>query len=139
ISHYASGIAEVEKSLATAMSEEATKATTSRVEDLMKSGVPESLAIKIASLPALAAATDIVLVGDRTKRALADVAATYFAARDFFRVDRIADAAQQIATADYFDRLALDRARDGLGEATRQLTAEMLAGGKAGRDAVGAW
>jgi len=139
ITHYASGIADVETSLATAMSEEAAKVKAERVEELKKSGVPEALAIRIANLSALAAATDIVLVGDRTKRAIADVAATYFTARDFFRVDRIANAAQQIATADYFDRLALDRARDGLGEATRQLTAEMLAGGKAGRDAVGAW
>jgi glutamate dehydrogenase len=106
---------------------------------LKASGVPDALATKIANLPALAAATDIVLVGDRTGRVLADVAATYFAARDFFRVDRIADAAQQIATADYFDRLALDRARDSLGEATRQLTGEMLANGNAGKDAVGAW
>jgi glutamate dehydrogenase len=139
IAHYKNGIAEVETSLAAALSEEAVKAKVERAEELKAFGVPEALATRIARLPALAAATDIVLVGDRTKRALADVAATYFAARDFFRVDRIAEAAQQIATADYFDRLALDRARDGLGEATRQLTAEMLASGQAGRDAVGAW
>jgi glutamate dehydrogenase len=139
ITHYKNGIAEVEQSLATAMSPEAAKAKATRIETLKASGVPDELARKIARLPALAAATDIVLVGDRTQRALPDVAATYFAARDFFRVDRIADAAQQIATADYFDRLALDRARDGLGEATRQLTAEMLAGGTAGKDAVAAW
>ena len=94
ISHYKNGIAEVEKSLGNAMSEEAAKAKAERVEALKKAGVPEALAVRIANLPALAAATDIVLVGDRTARALPDVAATYFAARDFFRVDRIADAAQ---------------------------------------------
>jgi glutamate dehydrogenase len=139
IMHYKSGIGEVEKSLAAAMPADAAKAKAVRIEALKAAGVPEELARKIARLPALAAATDIVLIGDRTGRALPEVSATYFAARDFFRVDRIAEAAQQIATADYFDRLALDRARDGLGEATRQLTAEMLAGGKAGKDAVAAW
>ncbi|HKY86541.1 MAG TPA: NAD-glutamate dehydrogenase domain-containing protein, partial [Pseudorhodoplanes sp.] len=139
ISHYGSGIAEVEKTLGLALSEDGVKAKAERAEELKAAGVPDALAIKIARLPALTVATDIVLVGDRTGRALPDVAATYFAARDFFRVDRIVDAAQGIATADYFDRLALDRARDGLGEAARQLTAEMLAGDKAGKDAVGAW
>ena len=139
ISHYKNGVAAVETSLGNAMSEESAKAKAERVAAFKKAGVPDALAVRIANLPALSAATDIVLIGDRTGRALPDVAATYFAARDFFRVDRIADAAQGIATADYFDRLALDRARDGLGEATRQLTAEMLASGKAGRDAVGAW
>lgn len=139
ISHYKNGVAAVETSLGDAMSEESAKAKAERVAAFKKDGVPEALAVRISNLPALSAATDIVLIGDRTGRALPDVAATYFAARDFFRVDRIADAAQGIATADYFDRLALDRARDGLGEATRQLTAEMLASGKAGRDAVGAW
>ena len=103
ISHYKSGIDAVEKSLGHAMSEEAAKAKAERVDALKKAGVPDALAMRIANLPALAAAADIVLIGDRTARALPDVAATYFAARDFFRVDRIADAAQQVATADYFD------------------------------------
>jgi glutamate dehydrogenase len=41
--------------------------------------------------------------------------------------------------SDYFDRLALDRARDGLGEAVRRLTAEMLSGDRSGQEAVEAW
>jgi glutamate dehydrogenase len=41
--------------------------------------------------------------------------------------------------SDYFDRLALDRARDGLGEAVRRLTAEMMADGQSGPEAVEAW
>jgi glutamate dehydrogenase len=64
---------------------------------------------------------------------------TYFAARDFFRLDRIEAAAREIATSDYFDRLALDRARDTLGEAMRRLTIGMLPGDKRGKEAVEAW
>jgi glutamate dehydrogenase len=70
---------------------------------------------------------------------VADAARTYFAARDYFRIDAIADAARTIEVSDYFDRLALDRARDSLGEAVRWLTAEMMADGESGPQAVEAW
>jgi glutamate dehydrogenase len=59
--------------------------------------------------------------------------------RDYFRIDPIADAARAIEVSDYFDRLALDRARDSLGEAVRRLTAEMMADGPSGREAVEGW
>ena len=74
----------------------------------------------------LAAAPDIVLVADRTGKPIGEVAATYFAAGAFFRLDRIASAARTIPIADYFDRLALDRARDSIGDAERRLTAAMV-------------
>jgi glutamate dehydrogenase len=41
--------------------------------------------------------------------------------------------------SDYFDRLALDRALDSIGEAERRLTAAMVETGKSGDDAVKAW
>ena len=49
--------------------------------------VPDALARKIASLPALTAAPDIVVVADRAGQNIAEVAATYFAAETFFRLD----------------------------------------------------
>jgi glutamate dehydrogenase len=79
------------------------------------------------------------LVADRTGRPIAEVAATYFAAAAFFRLDRIVAAARGIVIADYFDRLALDRALDSIGEAERRLTAAMTANAEAGRAAVEAW
>ena len=86
-----------------------------------------------------AAATDIVLVADRTGKAVGEVAATYFATGAFFGLDRIASAATNIPIADYFDRLALDRARDSIGDAERRLTAAMVGNGAAGAGAVEAW
>ena len=65
--------------------------------------------------------------------------ATYFAAEAFFRLGRIASAARAIAVSDYFDRLALDRALDSIGEAERGLAAAMVANGVYGRPAVDAW
>jgi glutamate dehydrogenase len=110
-----------------------------RAQELVQSGAPAALAGRIASLGALAAAPDIVLVADRTGKPVAEVAATYFAAGSFFRLERITGAASAIPIADYFDRLALDRARDAIGDAERRLAAAMVAGGSAGADAVEAW
>src|ERR1044071_3125415 len=79
------------------------------------------------------------MVADRTGQKIADVAATYFAAESFFRLDRIAGAARDIKVSDYFDRLALDRALDSIGDAERRLTAAMAGNGLAGQGAVEAW
>jgi glutamate dehydrogenase len=87
----------------------------------------------------LRAAPDIILVADRTGGDIPALTAIYFAAQAFFRLDRIAGAARSIAIADYFDRLALDRALDSLGDAERRLTAAAAANGAAGSAAVEAW
>ena len=79
------------------------------------------------------------LAHDRTGKPIADVAATYFAAGSFFQLDRIAGAARGIHVTDYFDRLALDRALDTIGQAERRLAAEMVGNGAVGPAAVDAW
>ena len=90
----------------------------------------------IANLPLLKAAPDIVLVADRAKKPIAEVTATYFAAEAFFQLDRVAGAVPGIVVSDYFDRLALDRALDSIGDAERRLTAAMVGNGIAGAGAV---
>jgi glutamate dehydrogenase len=139
VTHYRDGIAAVEATLDTVLSEDAARARSLRMQELVKIGASEELASRIANLAALAAAPDIVLVADRTRRPMREVAATYFAAGNFFRLDRIIGAASAIPTADYFDRLALDRARDAIGDAERRLAAAMVANGLAGETAVEAW
>jgi glutamate dehydrogenase len=139
VGHYRDGIAGVAACLDRALSEDGLRARAARRRDLTGVGVPEMLAGRIADLGVLAAATDIVLVGDRAGRPIGEVAATYFAASAFFRLDRIANAAAGIPIADYFDRLALDRARDAIGDAERRLTAAMVGNDAAGAGAVEAW
>ncbi len=90
-------------------------------------------------MPSLLAAADIVLVADRSQKPVADVAATYFAAGAYFQLDRIAAAARGIKVSDYFDRLALDRAVDSIGDAERRIAAEMMTNGAAGAGAVDEW
>jgi glutamate dehydrogenase len=81
----------------------------------------------------------MVIIADRTKKPTATIAATYFAGEAFFRIDRVVAAARGIVVADYFDRLALDRALDSIGDAERRLTAAMVETGKSGAAAVEAW
>jgi glutamate dehydrogenase len=139
VAHYRDGIAAVAAGLEVALSQDFRSARSARRQELAAAGVPKELAGSIADLYALTTAPDIVLVADRTGKAVGDVAATYFAVGAFFRLDRIAGAAGTIPVADYFDRLALDRARDSIGDAERRLTAAMVGNGTAGAGAVEAW
>src|SRR5262249_39073225 len=139
IEHYHSGIAAVAAALDRVLPEDARAARTARIAELTGAGVPEPLARGIADLPWLMPAADIVLVADRSAKPVADVAATYFAAGAYFRIDHIATAARSIPLADYFDRLALDRALDAIGDAECRIAAEMLSDGAAVADAVDQW
>jgi len=139
VAHYRDRIAAVAACLDGVLSEDGRNARAARRQELGEAGVPAELAGRIADLGPLTAAPDIVLVADSTGRPVGEVAATYFATGTFFRLDRIADAAAKIPIADYFDRLALDRARDSIGDAERRLTAAMVGNGFAGAEAVAAW
>jgi glutamate dehydrogenase len=139
IEHYHAGIATVAGALDGVLTEGAGKARAARATELAGAGVPEAVARRIADLPWLIPASDVVLVADRIKKSVADVAATYFAAGAYFQVDRIAAAARSIPVADYFDRLALDRALDAIGAAECRITAGMMADGAAGAGAVEQW
>ena len=139
IAHYRGGIDTMRAALADVLPPDAAAARDNRSAELTRAGVPDDLARRLADLPLLAAAPDVVLVADRTSKAVAEVAATYFAAGAFFKLDRIVGAARGIPVADYFDRLALDRALDSIGAAERRLAAEMVTNGHAGAEAVEIW
>jgi glutamate dehydrogenase len=139
VEHYQQGIAAVEAALDTTLTPDALAARKARAEELVNAGVPEATARRMANIPSLAGAPDIVLIADRTRHEVAAVAATYFASAAFFQIDRIVNAARAIKVSDYFDRLMLDRALDSLGDAERRITASMNGGGATGASAVEAW
>ena len=139
IAHYHAGIAQVAAALDSALSKPALAARDARVAELTKAGVPEALARRIASLGVLKAAPDIVQVADQSKKPVGEVSATYFATEAFFQLDRVIGAVPGIVVSDYFDRLALDRALDSIGDAERRLTAAMVCNGVAGAGAVEEW
>jgi glutamate dehydrogenase len=139
VEHYRAGIEAMEGALAQTLSSGMAAARDARHDKLTADGVPADLALRLANLPVLTAAPDVVLVADRTGKSVAEIAATYFAVGAFFKVDRIVDAARDLKASDYFDRLALDRALDSIGEAERRLSAQMVGNGAAGAGALDAW
>jgi len=139
VEHYRAGIEAMQAALPHVLPDLAAAAREGRHDALIRGEVPGPLAQRIAELPLLAAAPDVILVADRTSKPVAEVAATYFAAGAFFQVDRIVSAAREIVVSDYFDRLALDRTLDTIGAAERRLAAQMVGNGAAGPAAVEAW
>ena len=139
IAHYHGGITQVAAALDSVLSKPAAAARAAHEADLAKAGLPQPLAHRIASLAVLKAAPDIVLVADQSKKPVAEVTATYFANEAFFQLDRVIGAVPGIVVVDYFDRLALDRALDSIGDAERRLTAAMVGNGMAGIGAVEEW
>jgi len=139
VEHYRDGITALTNALDKALPTGAAAAREARRAELIQDGVPEALARRIGDIPEIAAAPDVVLIADRTKKPIAAIVATYFAAEAYFRVDRVVTAARGIVVSDYFDRLALDRALDTIGDAERRLTAAMVETGAIGEAAVEAW
>jgi glutamate dehydrogenase len=139
VSRYSAGIAALAEGLEDALSATALAALRARADALCAQGTPSELARRIAALPILLAGPDVVLVAARTGHPIAEIAATHFAVDDAFRLGALAEAARSVEVTDYFDRLALDRAVDGIAAAHRRLTAEVVAHGGHGSDAVAAW
>jgi glutamate dehydrogenase len=137
VAHYRDGIAMVGAAIGEALSPDMSTARDVRRQQLAAAGVPDALATRVADLRPLIAAPDIVLVADRSRNPINRVAATYFAVTAFFGIERLTGA--EIAAADYFDRLALNRARDVIGDAERKLTAAVLESGAWGAAAVATW
>jgi glutamate dehydrogenase len=136
---YRAGIAEVERGLSDTLSPRAKAAWESRTLAMIEQGTPESLARRLAAIPDLVAAPDIVLVARRIGRPVTDVACTHFALEGMFQLGTLIGAAREVPVSDHFDRLALDRAIDSIASAHRNLAAEAVAHGSPGLGAATAW
>jgi len=139
VARYRSGIAEVAEALEGALPKAAADAQKARASALTAAGVPADLARRIAALGDLAAASDIVLVAGRTERPAAEIAAVHFAIEEMFSLRTIIGAARGIAVSDHFDRLARNRAIDGIADAHRHLTAEAVAVSLPGAGGIESW
>jgi glutamate dehydrogenase len=139
IARYRAGIDAVERALPQTLSSAAREGLTARSNALVAQGVPSPLSLRLAALPDLVAAPDIVLAAERTGRPVEEIAATHFAVESLFGLGSLAGAAREVPVSDTYDRLALDRAIDGLAAAHRRITAEVVGKGPAGVGALAAW
>jgi glutamate dehydrogenase len=88
-------------------------------------------------LPILARSSDVVLIADRTGRSIRDAADSFFAIAGRFGFGRIDSMIEEIPTADYYESLALQKARDSLEAAHRELARSVLTNGAAPADVEG--
>jgi glutamate dehydrogenase len=99
-------------------------------------GTPDKIAARVVELPALEAAPDAVLVAEQTGTSVAEALSTLYTLSEKFAVARIKAASAGIRTADRFERLAVDRAVDGLDLSLRRLAADILARYGAGAEGL---
>ncbi len=95
----------------------------------VEKGVPQKLAQRIAALPDLAEAADILAVAKDAGVALEEAAKTYYATADTFQVAKLEALANALQTDDYYDELALDGALQVLADAHRAIVKRTIAAG----------
>ncbi|MHC5655427.1 NAD-glutamate dehydrogenase [Stappia sp. ICDLI1TA098] len=94
---------------------------------LAEAGVPGPLAARIARLPIETEIPDIILIAEQSGRDLREVAEVFFKVAGHFRLGVMEAKARDLSISDYYDGLALDRAKATLDRAHREVTVEALA------------
>ncbi|MHB2267728.1 NAD-glutamate dehydrogenase [Aliihoeflea sp. PC F10.4] len=110
-----------------------------RIAAMLKAGVSQKLAERVAHLHVFEMIPDIALVAETASAGLETAARAFFAVTDAFRIGRIADAARSISTADYYDGLAVARATDQINAARRGIAASALGAFPKDAAPVDAW
>jgi glutamate dehydrogenase len=90
-------------------------------------GVPDELADRLAWLPVEAAIPDVVIISEETGVDLELAAKTAVEVAAYFRIGAMDGMARRLIISDYYDGLALDRARSILAAAHRSLSVQAIA------------
>jgi glutamate dehydrogenase len=115
-------------------SEEAAEAFGAVIARLTADGVPEALARRVAALPALFSALDVIDVASATGRDLQEVAGVYFALDQHLRLDWLRERILRLPRDDRWQALARAALRDDLYAVRAALTAEVLQVGGTAQD-----
>jgi len=113
-----------------------------RVAELERDGVPHSLAVRVAGMPAMLAVLDIVEVGAATMRPLESVTATHFGIGARLELNWLRDRILELPRANRWQALARAALRDDLYSLHRSLTQEVLEAATRNSDsdsAIDAW
>jgi glutamate dehydrogenase len=107
-------------------SDEADEAFGGAVAAFTVDGVPEALAERVAALPALFSALDVIDVASATGRDLREVAGVYFALDQHLKLDWLRERILRLPRDDRWQALARAALRDDLYAVRAALTAEVL-------------
>ncbi|MEX1179209.1 MAG: NAD-glutamate dehydrogenase [Cucumibacter sp.] len=137
---YREGVAIVRAGLNSTLPEFIASSIAEHAATFVAGGAPPELARRIAELSALTLASDVVAVAARKGIGVADAAHVYFAILGIFGLGRITELGGAVAVADYYDRMALDRAITNMLRAQRELTLDVVGdGGRPVAAALEAW
>ncbi len=137
VAHYGAALKEFAGALPSLVPKDKAKAMRETERRLKSGGVPEDLAARLTLLPTLARSSDVVLIADRTERSLQEAAQSFFAISNRFGFGRIDAMTEEVETSGYYEGLALQKARDSLETAHRDLARSLIANG--GAIDVAAW
>ena len=101
-------------------------------EELVSSGVPAGLAVRVAGLSSAFPALDIVEVADRTKQDVRTVAELYYDLADRLQISDLLDRIIELPRLDRWQSMARAAIREDLFAAHAVLTAELLGHGGPG-------
>ncbi len=113
-----------------------------RVSELTEAGVRDELARRVAAMPSLLPAFDIVAVAEQSGRDLTDVMHTYFRVASRLELPWLRDRIYALPRANRWQALARAALRDDLMRAHRELTKEVLdyaSDGHRGDEAIDEW
>lgn len=141
VTRFRTGIEAIEPKLDRVMPQHLREATDETADGWIAAGVPDPLARRVSRLAITASVPDIIVVAEATGAPLERAAEAYFAIDGRFRIGQIEALARTLVVGDYYDGLALDRARRTLAEAHRRITQEVLSANSADDPgmAVEAW
>ncbi|MFD1697679.1 NAD-glutamate dehydrogenase [Roseibium aestuarii] len=129
VDRFATGIKALRPQLKTLTGKSVSADLNGREQAYLAAGVDAGLAERIAWLPVEGAVPDIVVIAEATRADLGDAAKAFFEVASYFRIGAIDALARDLKIADYYDGLALDRARTVLASAHRDLATQAIVAG----------
>ncbi|MDJ0931456.1 NAD-glutamate dehydrogenase [Breoghania sp.] len=126
IARFQEGIGRLSPKLPDILPDALRKRIAKQAREWTDADVPASLANHIARLGVDVMIPNIILIAEHAEHTLEEVAPVFFDVSSTFRIGRIDALAQDLRISDYYDGLALDRARSTLAVAHRRITAEVL-------------
>ncbi len=126
IAHFTDGLAEFEKSLDTMLVSSHPKVVKSAAKAMVKQGVPESLANRVARITELYSGLDVVEVAAAVNMTVADVGAVYYRLGDGLELHWLRDQIAALPRENRWQALARAALRDDLYAQEAALTADVL-------------
>ena len=138
VRHFRPGAMALYASITRLLSPEDAEPLARRADELREQGVPEDLATRVAALPIMFAALDIVEVADERELDVEQVAAVHFRLGSRLGLHWLRDRIVALPRDDRWRARARAALRDDLYAIHRELTAEVLRSAPAGADPDGA-